>query len=65
MRASLLAYIPSALSEFTLILLSMHEVRYLENMGQYGVGAEGKNKGRGGDPDTEFQYVAPSEEWVI
>ena len=34
-------------------------------MGQDGVGAEGKNRGRGGDPDTEFQYVAPSEEWVI
>lgn len=43
----------------------MHEIRYLENMGWDGARAEGKNRGKGGDTDTEFQYVDPSEGWVI
>lgn len=62
MRASL--FLQHSL-ELVLILLSICEVRYLEIMGKDEVETEGKKKGRGGDPDTEFQYVAPFEGWVI
>lgn len=34
-------------------------------MVQNRVGAEGKDKGRGGDPDPELNYVVPSEGWVF